>query len=373
MLVYGYTEENVVVPADLPTRLVARLGIDAWRLDLCDKDPARIVCKVGSAEQCLSFRKLTDLTFAYRIAGGPLFVCWHRKGEAICVLSDEVYADGSGCRRLILKNFRISRKSFTEHFAVYLQLLDAAEQAKRQKSLKKSAQSDSVIEPEETNPPFEIYRAEHYGPPEVQGKTFRYHWVLLGKPDWPQLPDFHFDPFGEMFKLVPAPVQLTDAINWLLEEFKQWNPVVVGDGLRPFYMKRNAVSVQFPKASIKQAHVHARAMTQFEESHDIYRGDRFQYGDLTFDLEDDPEISEPYPYIRTGLSLDMQHCVSPNQAMVSRICLFDIASKTVRAVEKNLSICMGTIHQEGLTGVPFYAEPGGTVSVPLARPVTDLE
>src|SRR5580704_9028583 len=81
MWIFGYDESKQVIEVDLPMETVLSLGIDPWRLDLFDPDP--ITCEVGNGVS-LSFRKLRDLAFAYRV-DETTFVCVNDGSQTVCL------------------------------------------------------------------------------------------------------------------------------------------------------------------------------------------------------------------------------------------------------------------------------------------------
>jgi hypothetical protein len=358
MLVYGYTEGKMVVPADLPIELIARLRIDPWRLDLFDPEPAKVRCKIGSTEETLNFRKLHDLSFAYQIFGGPTFICMRDGSGEHCVWSNETVNDDG----LRLKNFQPSLRPFHEHFAEYLQLLGHMNQILERLPPRSEPQL----------PQFVLYDAKHKPFTEIQGADLVFlsgvAWTHHHKNEvpWnPLEPVFQFG--GEMFTTLPVPTVLPDEINWALQQFEQWEPMVIGEGLRPFKEHLNKdVFLLFNETDYPEALNEIDRVAKVKDK----REPHFIKGDWTFRLSlKDGIVSDPLLLLCPGLSIDTKQCIRANEVQMSRICLFDIAMGQARLMDRLGDQMKLILPEEGLKCIPHIDELDGLDAANLARPV----
>jgi hypothetical protein len=115
MNVYGYTEEKDTVAVDLSIARIVAAGIDPWRLDLCDPDPVELF----EDGKKMYFRRLRDLSFAYRIGGDDtIYVGMHDGNSGTCIVGKQKQHHGQWDIRV--DSASESGRPFEEHFAEYL-------------------------------------------------------------------------------------------------------------------------------------------------------------------------------------------------------------------------------------------------------------
>jgi hypothetical protein len=310
MLVYGYTDEKLVMPADLPIDTVARLGIDVWQMDLFDPDPLRLPILSRSNTQVLNFRKLRDASFAY-VGSGQLTLVNQEGLQAACLQSNEwrIRFDHT-----VMHNSTLSKRSFAEHFAEYLSFAEH-------------------LPPECMMSPIRFWKSV-----SVQGKDIRFDCTDFRRTTLQQ-PFFYV---GEMFHVLPTllPFVLPEQINWIFKRFAKWSPLVFGEGLRPFthqLKKELKVKLNGIDAVSMRQMLHAIPDLKYEQSKNCWKLDGWSYDFFLVSSVHVNTAADVASFFHPALSLDCRAACAENSLQCTRIALFDNAKQQARTLTSSFN------------------------------------
>jgi hypothetical protein len=193
MRVFGFNDELDVMTLDLPDKQVAEFGIDAWRLDLYDKDPLLLSVECSDQKGELYFRKLRDISFSYK-KGKTTFVGVHDGVQPFCFS----YLPKNPT------NIKMSNRPFSEHYLNFLKTGEEGEEGSLFKTLRPSPARAVTL----------------------RGNTV--HWDEHVK----RLP-FQLEPIfvGESLSEKIMPVKLPDSVSWIFEMFGAVEPILAGEAV----------------------------------------------------------------------------------------------------------------------------------------------
>lgn len=207
--VYGYTGEKVPVLVELSIDLIVDKGIDPWRIDLLDPDPVPIKTQRG----LLYFSKLRDCAFAQYDPqdSSRLSVSLWSEGEPACVVGRwRALVNGN----VVVTGLQPSALSFAERLCEFLRHQDH-------------------FSPELDRTPSTAAAVTLKGSELIFSHRAN---VLCPK-------QLNFT--GAMFNEGSAGILLDGRINWLLESFGKWRPIVFGQGLRQSLLGQVPEIVEF--------------------------------------------------------------------------------------------------------------------------------
>jgi hypothetical protein len=219
MIIVGYTDEKDVLQVEVSIAQIVASGIDPFRLDLMDPDPATIETERGK----LNFCRLRDVVFAYQHnRDHDIVVCVHDGDDAHCFFGKRRGLRDESEKRIVITDITQSEKSFSEHLHEYLSALvgtalgaDGANWAPAiARAMGATGNIYCTINPRRSQA---LTMTGSQFVFALQERSIRTEWLGYS---------------GTMFEEMTLRVKLDKRINWVFQNFAQWQPLVFGDSLR---------------------------------------------------------------------------------------------------------------------------------------------
>jgi hypothetical protein len=316
MRVFCYTDDKKVERVELEVDEIADKQIDPWRLDLYDPDPIRIERESAPA---LNFRRLRDVSFAYHRPNTPWYqyvVGFHDGSQTAC-LTGRLVEERAGVH--VLTDVRPGSESFQECWREYLKEISWF-----LKSNERTRKLDLL------GPGF---------PPSVAAAvqlSGNYLSFLSGNGQ-KRLQSFAFT--GEMFAPRSVPKKLPPEVTWVFEEFRQHEPIVVGDPLRNLLRGKSLRLIEFFVAPNSLAAMERWMLENYGQL-DRWAGN--PHVSIKFNrhgcwylvgVMDTPSIDQAF-HSREFPSADRVYARRDGEIISSRISLFDIGKDSARQLTR---------------------------------------
>jgi len=314
MRVFGYNKDKRLVAVDMLAQEIADKQIDPWRVDVFDEDPISMRLP-WTLTQKGHFRKLRELAFAYKFEGPLLYVGIHDGAKPVCLFGEFDNRIPCTAGTIVLPKFSISKRPFVEHYAEYLQQLEQKGQPPDQRVIISRGRQRGFL-------------PKTAAGVRISGSTLIYDTL-------PNSPNSVCDRLyvGNMLTERAVSCPLPKQINWALDYFRHWQPVVRGEAIwKAFHnqpVKKVYVTIDKKISSASVANylgetgMNSKIENLQVRSHSV----EFEYAGSTFTVMGGLD--------RPGLSSDScLYATRKDEVKGSRVAMLDLASGQKRELFK---------------------------------------
>jgi len=324
MRVFAYNDTKRLLAVELPIREIVAAGIDPWRVDMFDDDP--VTMRLGLLFRKHHFRKLRDVSFAYKLEGATICIGVHDGTTPVCLVSDLNENDLATPDHIVLKKFALSELPFVKHLAEYLFYLENHPQSEEKGSIVFWKRPCGFFPKRAAAVSIAAGQLIFDGGQNSVHRLSGVRYVDNTRTD------------------VAVACALPEQINMVFDLFAQWQPIVYGEGLRKAYRQepftKVALALDGCKAEELQRHLKILGMPSQEVYPAVGASHvEFQHAECKYEVELD---QHSYLIANMGMnrldvldrraihSCERIYATRRDEIKANRLSLYDLANNQSR-------------------------------------------